>query len=217
MLTSFVDYHMSPYHYHRNHRVLRAVYICVFVVYVMLSHDVFVCLCLYLWTFVGSSSWNFTCTARAFCRVMSPPHPEHGMKGVWGFEQAGQAEIKQPIKVGEQNDIFMACSSQGLTAPPNYLSPVPTQPQIRAELCIHTKKWPAPVNRREAGGFLECEGMLGGGGPVSCCTHLLPFGFHSPSNVGATHQQHNTRLMICYVWTVAHRGTAVDFGIFLLR
>ncbi|TNN72892.1 hypothetical protein EYF80_016821 [Liparis tanakae] len=51
---------------------------------------------------------------------------------------------------------------QGLTAPPNYLSPVPTQPQIRAELCIHTKKWPAPVNRREAGGFLECEGMLGG-------------------------------------------------------
>lgn len=132
--------------------------------------------------------------------VMHPPHLtlSTGVKGIWGFAQAGGgAEITQPIKVGELNDIFMACSSKGLTAIPNYLSPAPTQPQIKAELCIHTKKWPSPVNR---GRLVDsCEGML-----------------HSPSDLGAHTNIPKQHLIICYMW-VRHVLTAVYIGFFSLR
>lgn len=109
------------------------------------------------------------CEVVASGPLMHPPYPTPitGMKGVRGFVQAGGGgvETKQPIKVGELNDIFMACSSQGLTAPPNYLSSVPTPPQIRAELCIHTKKWPAPANR---GRLVDSWSVREGWGWGSC-------------------------------------------------
>lgn len=54
-------------------------------------------------------------------------------------------------------------------------------------------------------------GNAGGGGPVSCCTHLLPFGFHSPSDVGAHTSNKKQHLIICYIWTVRHGGTALEF------
>lgn len=128
------------------------------------------------------------------------PCPEHstGMKRVWGFVQAGGggAEIKQPIKVGELNDIFMVCSSQGLTAPPNYLSTVPTQLQIRAELCIHTKKWPTPARGGRLVDSWSVRECWGGGveGRGSCVM------FHSLITIllslvlwcGRSHQQHKT-------------------------
>lgn len=57
--------------------------------------------------------------------------------------------------------------------------------------------------RRGAGGFLECERMLGvgdgRGGPVSCFTHLLPFCFRWPSDVGARTSDTEQHLIICYM------------------
>lgn len=137
------------------------------------------------------------CTVVASGWVTHPLYP-FGMKGVWGFTKTGGggAEIMQAIEVGELTDIFMACISQGLTAPPNYLNPVPTQPQIRAELCINTKKWPTPANRGRLVDSWSVRACWRWGSCVmfhSLITILLSFSLWCWSNT----KQH---LIICYMW-----------------
>lgn len=76
-----------------------------------------------------------------------------------------------------------------------------------------------PHQREEGGwwipGVWENAGVegWGGGGPVSCFTHLLPFCFRWSSDVGARTSNTKRHLIICCMWTGRRGRTALYFGI----